>query len=86
MKIAILGGAVLADAVEILQRQADGIAVAVAGGAGGIGGMRQKPLAHRLLGLHPQLHDAFADLAVIVVFGDVADFEEHQAGNLFSRG
>ena len=45
-----------------------------------------QPLADRLLGLHPQLHQAFPDGALVVVTGDVADIEQHQAGSLISRG
>ena len=35
------------DAVELLQREPDGVAVAMAGGADAVGGMNHQPLAHR---------------------------------------
>jgi hypothetical protein len=43
-------------------------------------------LARPLPGLHPDLHDAFAHRFGILVFGEVADLEQHQAGNLNSSG
>jgi len=45
-----------------------------------------QPLAAGLLGLHPDFHDAFADRAVVLVLGEMADFEKHYAGSLCSMG
>jgi hypothetical protein len=36
-----------------------------------------EPLARRLLGLHPDLHDALPDRGGVMVAGDVSNLEKH---------